>query len=122
MDAAANAARARWTRFDLPRMVAGLALVLAGLLAQLLAVRAIERDDDDDDDSKKPSASDRGAIFASAASLEALVHATLTLGLFACRLSNSYVVAEGDAAHFVVASLAFARGAFAIAGLSLIHI
>ncbi len=116
LDAAANAARARWTRFDLPRMLAGLALVLAGLLAQLLAVRAIERDDDDDDDSKKPSASDRGAIFASAASLEALVHATLTLGLFACRLSNSYVVAEGDAAHFVVASLAFARGAFAIAG------
>ena len=120
LDAAANAARARWTRFDLPRMVAGLALVLAGLLAQLLAVRAIDDDDDDDDDddSKKPSASDERTGRASAASLEALVHATLTLGLFACRLSNSYVVAEGDAAHFVVASLAFARGAFAIAGAS----
>ena len=31
LDAAANAARARWTRFDLPRMVAGLALVLAAV-------------------------------------------------------------------------------------------
>ena len=103
---AAHLARARWARFDEAKMLLGLALLTATLGIHGYALHR----------HRKPSlfAGSTSGTTSRARPLGLLAPGVPLAIAVASRLSNSFIVAEGDVAHFLLATFAATRLAEAL--------
>lgn len=106
---AAHLARARWVRFDEAKMLLGLALLAATLGVHGYALRGHR------DLFSRSAGSASGTNANARSSPLGILAAGVPMAIaVASRLSNSFIVAEGDVAHFLLATFATTRLAEAL--------